>query len=502
MELTSMFLNQLSSKSNSSTINTYKSSTGFNEFLNKAESNFNNQKYNYNNSSYKNENNSSSYKKNTDNLYNKKTEIDKTEIDKTVQDKEVSKTDNKTVEKDNIIKDDESLDKEKVTIVDDETLNKLSEILGISKDKITEILSNLSISVSMLQNTENLIKFLQSAFEIENPTQLLSVDNIKETMTSIIDIAKNINYQDSITIDESINSTLNDLVNTGIFDEKVTILGSESEQLKQKINQLLNELNGNVKEVKTTNSLVENSNIKTNINSENIKLDENIEDLSNIDNSQQIKVKNIENTTYYQSDSQNNNQNNQGQMLLNNNQNVTLEANTEQGIFNISDITNNNKVFNTSLPKTQSLKNINSSDVVAQIMEKIKVSVKPEVSEVKILLRPEQLGEVSLKIATQNGIVTAQFIAESQKVKEIIEANFNQLRDMLAEQGVNVGELEVNVSSNNKEENQYNSFEQEQQQNNKRIENIIKESFEQEQEEQKNNITQEEIIESQVNYSI
>ena len=63
MELTSMFLNQLSSKSNSSTISTYKSSTGFNEFLNKAESNFDNQKYNYNNSSYKNENNSSSYKK-------------------------------------------------------------------------------------------------------------------------------------------------------------------------------------------------------------------------------------------------------------------------------------------------------------------------------------------------------------------------------------------------------------------------------------------------------
>ena len=80
-------------------------------------------------------------------------------------------------------------------------------------------------------------------------------------------------------------------------------------------------------------------------------------------------------------------------------------------------------------------------------MEKLKVSVKPDLSEVKILLRPEQLGEVSLKIATQNGIVTAQFIAENQKVKEIIESNFNQLRDMLSEQGVDVGALEVNVSN-------------------------------------------------------
>lgn len=493
MELTSMFLNQLSSNSNSNAINTYKSNTDFDEFLNKAESNVNNKKYNYNNSNYKDANKSIISKGNIDNSSNKKIEIDKKG-----QDKEISKKDDNLVEKNDNIKDDKSLEKEKITIVDDETLNKLSEILGISKDKITEILSNLSISISMLQNAENLVEFLQSAFGVENPNQLLSIDNIKETMNSIVDIAKNINYQDSIAIDESIDSVLNELNNTGIFDKKITLLGSESQQLKQKINQLLDNLNGSIEDVKNNSSLLESNNIKTYIDS--IKLSENVEDLASIDNIQEIKVENLENTTYYQGDSQNNNQNSQGQMLLNNNQNVTLEANSSQDIFNVSDILNNNRIFNSSLPKTQVLKNINTSDVVAQIMEKIKVSIKPEVSEVKILLRPEQLGEVSLKIATQNGIVTAQFIAESQKVKEIIEANFNQLRDMLAEQGVNVGELEVNVSSNNKEQNQYNSFEQEQQQNNKRIESIIKESFEQEQ--QQNNITQEEVIESQVNYSI
>ncbi len=494
MELTSMFLNQLSSNSNSNAINTYKSNIGFDEFLNKAESNVNNKKYNYNNSNYKDANKSIISKGNIDNSSNKKIEIDKKS-----QGKEISKKDDNLVEKNDNIKDDKSLEKEKITIVDDETLNKLSEILGISKDKITEILSNLSISISMLQNAENLVEFLQSAFGVENPNQLLSIDNIKETMNSIVDIAKNINYQDSIAIDESIDSVLNELNNTGIFDKKITLLGSESQQLKQKINQLLDNLNGSIEDVKNNSSLLESNNIKTYIDS--IKLSENVEDLASIDNIQEIKVENLENTTYYQGDSQNNNQNSQGQMLLNNNnQNVTLEANSSQDIFNVSDILNNNRIFNSSLPKTQVLKNINTSDVVAQIMEKIKVSIKPEVSEVKILLRPEQLGEVSLKIATQNGIVTAQFIAESQKVKEIIEDNFNQLRDMLAEQGVNVGELEVNVSSNNKEQNQYNSFEQEQQQNNKRIESIIKESFEQEQ--QQNNITQEEVIESQVNYSI
>ena len=84
-------------------------------------------------------------------------------------------------------------------------------------------------------------------------------------------------------------------------------------------------------------------------------------------------------------------------------------------------------------------------EVINQIADRIRVEVRGNITELRMLLRPESLGEVSLKIATVNGIVTAQFIAENQRVRQVIEANFAELRDALAERGVEVGELSVSV---------------------------------------------------------
>lgn len=84
-------------------------------------------------------------------------------------------------------------------------------------------------------------------------------------------------------------------------------------------------------------------------------------------------------------------------------------------------------------------------------------------AELKLMLKPESLGEVALRIATQNGIVTAMFVAENQRVKEIIESNFTQLRDALKEQGLEVSELSVSVGHEGAEErmNQFMKAQQE-----------------------------------------
>jgi len=84
-------------------------------------------------------------------------------------------------------------------------------------------------------------------------------------------------------------------------------------------------------------------------------------------------------------------------------------------------------------------------EIINQIADRIRVEVRGNVTELRLLLRPENLGEVSLKIATVNGVITAQFIAENQRVRQVIEANFAELRDALAERGIKVGELSVSV---------------------------------------------------------
>lgn len=496
MELTSMFLNQLTNNPINSMSTTNRVSNGFNDVLVRAESKTSNVKGD--NKNYKSSNNTKD--KNFNN-----SQVDKYK-NKQVVDNDNIKLDNKKdaytdkIEKEPVSGSESVKDEEQVIVVDEKNLNQLSEILGISTDKIMEILSSLSLSVSMLQEPENLIKFLQSSFNVENPIQLLSMDNIKDVMKNITDIAKSINYTDVISIDENTADKLNNILEENNLKD-VTLLGAKDNSIKQKISNLLEELNGSIKESSENTSVINNVNVKVNLSEDSSKLSKNTEELVNIEEIRDIKVSNQE-TGYYQANQQNNKNSNENLLLGEKVLESVVKPSDNQEIFSISEVNNNTKVFNASLPKTQVLKNINTSDVIAQIMEKLKVSVKPDLSEVKILLRPEQLGEVSLKIATQNGIVTAQFIAESQKVKEIIESNFNQLRDMLSEQGVDVGALEVNVSNSDEEKTTYNMFEQNSEKGEKRINDLIENSFEKEEIIKETEIKEEHIINSQVNYSI
>ena len=484
MELTTMFLNQLAGKNSVSTANVSNNNKGFEQVLNNVE---------------KKEANNNNYNKANKQDINKKQEKPlgiKQEDNNKVESKEEVKK-NETIDKKELNNNDIE-EKEKAIVIDEETLQKLSDILGISTDKILNILSSLSISVSMLEQPEHLIKFLQSAFDVENASQLLTKDNIKNIMQDIINIAKSIDYQDIINIDENTKDILASIVNNE--DVKNIKVLNDNEQIKQEINNLLEQLNGKV----VTEKAKENSQInntvdikpsltpETKINSENVDV-ENIEN-SEIAQEQKQFNQTDNNQMYQQNGGQNSNENTQ--MLEANKQEISFKQET----FNISNVSNNSKVFNASLPKTQVFRNINASDVVAQIMEKIKVSIKPDVSEVKMILKPEQLGEVSLKIATQNGIVTAQFTAESQKVKEIIESNFNQLKDMLSQQGIDVGALEVNVSDKESQNQSFNMFEQNT--NKAKINKGLSLEDDVKIIEKESKISEEEILDSKVSYSI
>jgi flagellar hook-length control protein FliK len=110
--------------------------------------------------------------------------------------------------------------------------------------------------------------------------------------------------------------------------------------------------------------------------------------------------------------------------------------------------------------------------VMEQIVNSIKVMPSHNYSEIRLLLKPESLGEVALRIATINGIVTAMFVAENMRVKEIIESNFNQLRDSLQGQGIEVSQLSVSVGHGGEAEERMNQFLKAQQESIRRAQRI------------------------------
>ncbi|MCL1998782.1 MAG: flagellar hook-length control protein FliK [Turicibacter sp.] len=107
--------------------------------------------------------------------------------------------------------------------------------------------------------------------------------------------------------------------------------------------------------------------------------------------------------------------------------------------------------------QTTPIPRANPTQIMEQILSRIKTAGPGEMSELRMTLRPADLGDVTLRIMTHNGAVIAMFVAESQRIKEIIEENFSQLREALKEQGISIADLYVSVDSGNAEEqmNQY-----------------------------------------------
>ena len=85
-------------------------------------------------------------------------------------------------------------------------------------------------------------------------------------------------------------------------------------------------------------------------------------------------------------------------------------------------------------------------EIVNQIVEQIKVTIKPESTSMELQLNPESLGRVDLTVASKNGVLTASFTAENQIAKEAIESQIQVLKDNLNNQGVKVEAIEVTVA--------------------------------------------------------
>ncbi|WP_243414671.1 flagellar hook-length control protein FliK [Sporosalibacterium faouarense] len=88
---------------------------------------------------------------------------------------------------------------------------------------------------------------------------------------------------------------------------------------------------------------------------------------------------------------------------------------------------------------------IDKNDLIKQIVSKVKINTNSNSSQIKISLKPEILGEMSLKLSMDEGVISAKAIVQDQQVKQLIESNLNQLRENLEEQGINITNFEVSV---------------------------------------------------------
>lgn len=110
-----------------------------------------------------------------------------------------------------------------------------------------------------------------------------------------------------------------------------------------------------------------------------------------------------------------------------------------------------NQVRNTS----SKLFNIDKNDLLNQIVSKVKVDVSSKSTQIQIKLKPETLGEMSVKLSMDDGIITAKAVVQDHQVKQLIESNMAQLKDSLEKQGISIAGFEVSVGDDSNFQRQF-----------------------------------------------
>ena len=70
-----------------------------------------------------------------------------------------------------------------------------------------------------------------------------------------------------------------------------------------------------------------------------------------------------------------------------------------------------------------------------------------KVSELRVTLKPESLGEVSINVRMEGGSMAAQIDVSQTHVRAAMEANLSQLRETLADRGIQVDRIDIMTSS-------------------------------------------------------
>lgn len=119
--------------------------------------------------------------------------------------------------------------------------------------------------------------------------------------------------------------------------------------------------------------------------------------------------------------------------------------------------TNLNKVSANSTVKADNVTFANVTrpeDLVDITVNRFKSMKLPEITELKVKLRPEDMGEITVKVVLEKGQVNGSIHATKNEVVTAIQSQMDNLKQELKSNNVNLNHLSVNVGTGDNYENQ------------------------------------------------
>lgn len=158
---------------------------------------------------------------------------------------------------------------------------------------------------------------------------------------------------------------------------------------------------------------------------------------------------------------------------------IALNTKTSDNLGNTILTQNDNSMIkNISFAKTLQQQNQNiqskmeTNDVMGQITDKLQNLKNSQGQKLTMILRPNDLGRLSIELTTNEKGLTTNILAQNSDVRNYIEKNIDSLRQQLSNAGINVNTIQIktageeNATFYNGNQNSQNSQENQNQQQN------------------------------------
>lgn len=362
--------------------------------------------------------------------YNKTESVEKEQ--KSFEKEEKIRDDEETVDSNNDVKSDDKVDKgseepldKKILKLSKELKEKLCEALDISLEELNELLADSQLTVLSLFNQQSLMEFSMVVSGTSDMSQILTSEDALKVLQTITQVVNDIDVEQFTGIPkEEFNQLVADVLEGNFTSENVEGKVEQHTQIKLDTVEV---------DDAQTEVLVQ-ENVSDEIIDENLNSDN--ETRQSSDNESVSGEKNLVIDVEETSQSKEQNLGNSGN---DNNANTALDAFTENLTAALNQTVVSKEVnFAGQIAHVREVK-----QVIDQIVTQIKVTVTKDTQSIQMMLNPENLGRVNMTITSKNGVMTAQFIVESEVAKEAIEGQIKLLIDNLNDQGLKVEELEV-----------------------------------------------------------
>lgn len=329
---------------------------------------------------------------------------------------------------------------EKIKKTEDVIQSTVQSSLGLSEEELGKIMETLGFSMLDLLNVDNMKQLVLQANGAGDITAVLTDENLANSIQNLIQAVDDLKLGEIVQVSQE---ELAMLMNNGNVEET-----TDSETSIKKETTILN-------------TIIPSDNLSN-------KDTQNIDSSKSIDNQKEIILEIHKTTdTSLESNTSDTNSSNENE--------AEIELPTQVNLFveNLAVTGNNN-----SQSFTQQIANVRQmQEITNQIIEQIKVFIKPDQTSMELQLNPENLGKINLSVIARDGVLTAQFTTQNEIAKEAIESQMQVLRDNLTNQGLKVDSIEVTVS-NFAFEQSNQAATGEEQQNNSQRRNMIRDEGE------------------------